>query len=476
MALPSSGVWEVRPTNGSDTNGGGFDSAAIGTGTDFSQQNAKNTVGNNISTTDLTTTTTGSFTCTSATAAFTTAITGNFIYLSGGSGGTVTTSRYRATYVNATQINLDRSPGAAATNVTMNIGGALQTLGQVNTILTASNTNTTGQTVWMKAEANVNVTAQITLSPSGGSPSLQPTQINGYTTTRGDNGQVTLKVSSGTSYTMLFMQVNAPVIIRNFVLDGNAATGIVGCTLEGTNVLAQNFLVQNCKNGGMLFNNNGNAAVQCTVTACCATSGSAFRVEQSNGPNYLIDCVAYANSATGFLGSTGILIRCISANNTGASSDGFASLGSNTNASILDHCLAYSNGRDGFHINGAIVTPLVLANCVAWGNSGKDINWVDAFTAGALVTYCNFYATSTNYVAGFGDVVLSGDPTVAGGSNNFALNNTAGAGAAVRGAGFPGVLAVGGTGYASGGPLDPQITTTTNVQVIAPTQIRRLFR
>ena len=234
MALPQTCVWEVRPTNGSNTNGGGFDSAAIGTGTDFSQQNAKNTVGNNISTTDLTTTTSSPFTCTSATAAFTTAITGNLIYLAGGTGGTVTTDWYRATYVSATQITLDRSPGAAVTLATMNIGGALQTLGQINTILTTTNMNATGQIVWVKAEAIITTTATITVSPNGSSGSLQPTQINGYTTTRGDNGQVTVKATSTGPNPIMTLNPNTGVYYRNFIVDGNSeATGGYGVTLWG---------------------------------------------------------------------------------------------------------------------------------------------------------------------------------------------------------------------------------------------------
>src|SRR5580698_8835266 len=104
MALPSTSVWEVRPTNGSNTNGGGFDST--GTGTDFSQQNSKNTSGNNISTTDAVAA--GSTTITSATAAFNSTITGNIIYLQGGS-GSLSAGWYRATYVSATSITVDRS-------------------------------------------------------------------------------------------------------------------------------------------------------------------------------------------------------------------------------------------------------------------------------------------------------------------------------------------------------------------------------
>lgn len=484
MALPFTGVWEVRPTNGSNTNGGGFDSAAIGTGTDYSVQNAKNTVGSNISTTDLTTTTTGSFTCTSATAAFTSAITGNFIYLAGGTGGTVTTGWYRATYASATTITLDRSPGAAVTLCTMNIGGALQTLGQINTILTTTNENATGQIVWVKAEATISITATITLSPNGSSGSLQPTQINGYTTTRGDNGQVTIQATSTGPNPMMTLNPNTGVIYRNFIVDGNSeATGGYGVSSFGSNCLLENFLVKNCKSGGISFNNQNNIALRCIVTACCVTGGAAFRTENSNGPNYVIDCIAYANSGTGFAGAVMVAIRCISANNTGSSSDGFGGtsttngIGINTGSVVLDHCLAYSNGRDGFRISGtgaALVTPVVFGNCIAWGNTGKDIDCIETLTAGAMFNFNNAYVTSTNYTAGPGDVTLSADPTVAGATNNFALNSTAGGGTSCKAAGFPGVLAIGGTGYADIGALQSQGSVTTTVTVIAPTQNRIL--
>ena len=49
MALSANSVFEVR-TAGNDTNGGGFVTGAAGT--DYSQQDAKNTAGSDISTTD----------------------------------------------------------------------------------------------------------------------------------------------------------------------------------------------------------------------------------------------------------------------------------------------------------------------------------------------------------------------------------------------------------------------------------------
>src|ERR1044071_3227921 len=124
MAITQGAVWEVR-TAGSDTNGGGC-ATTVGTTTDYSQSNTKNTSGNNQSTTDAITAATT--TLTSATASFTSAIIGNIIYLAGGS-GSLTGAWYQVTArTNSTTVTIDRAPGVS-TGVTMNIGGALATIG-----------------------------------------------------------------------------------------------------------------------------------------------------------------------------------------------------------------------------------------------------------------------------------------------------------------------------------------------------------
>src|SRR5271154_2251309 len=86
--LPSTTVWEVRPTVGSDTNGGAFVTGS--SGTDMSQFNNKNATSctscqsatSNISTTDVVAV--GSTTLTSATMNGSSAIVGNVIFLQGG--------------------------------------------------------------------------------------------------------------------------------------------------------------------------------------------------------------------------------------------------------------------------------------------------------------------------------------------------------------------------------------------------------
>ena len=113
MTINASAVWRVRP-GGSNTNGGGFDAAITGAGTDYSQQNgaqASGTHGSNAGT---------AFSDTTANA-FTAAMVGNALYITGGG---ATAGYYFCTgYTSAGTITLDRSPGTVA-GATWHLGGA----------------------------------------------------------------------------------------------------------------------------------------------------------------------------------------------------------------------------------------------------------------------------------------------------------------------------------------------------------------
>src|SRR5882724_12273483 len=387
MGVPSidTSVWEVRPTNGTDTNGGGFDSSSAGT--DYSQQNAKNTVGNNISTTDLVTTTTGSFTATSATAAFTTAITGNYIYLTGGTGGTVTTGWYKATYVSATQVNLDRSPGAVATVVTMNIGGAIKTIGQLITNMGNSN-GSGGAQAWIKAEATITTTSQFNFQNFTNNTA---TKISGYTTTRGDNGLVTIQATASMSGSAV-IQIEYHGTMQNILVDCNSQTTTSGF-LIGTGGFSNRLINCQSKNGtwnnGYAFAPNGASAtlINCIGSNFSAATGGVFR--SLGGNSLYVDCVAYGGSTPGWnltAGSVNILVGCIAANNSGASSDGFFC---NSQQTIFLNCIAYTNGRDGFRIQESSNTIQCMQNCITYGNTGFGVNQT-AGTARAETAFCAF--------------------------------------------------------------------------------------
>ena len=447
-ALSSTNTWEVRPTNGSDSNGGCFDPKVTSPGTDFSQQNsAQYTFADLV----IAATTTN---VTSVSHSFVGADVGNCLHISAGSG--FTTGWYEILSVSTGIATLDRSAGtAASTGGTFFVGGALQTLPQVITILSTTNQNAANQTVYVKAEAVISTGAAINFQ----STTNQSTWI-GYTTTRGDNGQVTVQANTATPTNGAIFRVNGNGVY-NFIANGNysgsnraAATGFL---VAGNGSLLVNVLAKNLTLPGVSFSNNLNTCIACTVTNAGGGGNPAIVFSSNNGANYCIFCVAYANPSTGFSGLGGVLSYCISANNTGAGSHGFLS-GGGDGPTLIDHSLAYGNAGDGFHITSPGETVGQITNSIAYGNGAYGIDAASVIPTGLYYFNNNAYGGNTsgnlhNVAAGTNDVTLSGDPTVAGVSNNFALNNTAGAGAACRSVGFPGVLQAGGTGFTDIGPL-----------------------
>jgi hypothetical protein len=167
-------------------------------------------------------------------------------------------------------------------------------------------------------------------------------------------------------------------------------------------------------------------------------------------------CVAYSNTITGFALSDASCYFCISANNSGATSDGFALNNSSSSRSNLLFSVAYTNGRDGVRIT-ANSPPAVdsIQNSIFYANVGKAINALSTIPSGGFLLNFNAYQSGslTNVTAGASDVTLSADPFTNGAGNVFTLNSTAGGGAALKGVGFPGALATGGTGKADIGML-----------------------
>jgi hypothetical protein len=425
MSLSASTVWEVRPSAGSDTNGGGFVTGA--SGTDWTQQNAAKYALTNGTTAGTTTVLTSSASSD---------MVGNIAYIAGGT-GSITGNWYQITAQSTgVSITVDRSTGlTTGTGVTVNIGGALSTLVQMFTIWTATNTNTGGQTAWVKASGT-------TIINSGNGLTFEPTNycyMYGYTSTRGDNGQVTLQGASGLGSQMV---TAAGMTLANFLFDGGKLSSVSGfnclkCTFVSFIV---NCTFQNCAQSAINFSNNSNIAWQCTATNCGGGGNSVFNYSANNGPNAMVDCVATGCPAVGFNGFGGALIRCISANNTGSTSYGIQ-VGGSDDQMVIDHCLIYKNGGDGIRATNSAPPNFMITNCIIYGNGGYGIN--NNSSALNYVANYNAFGSNTsgarnNFTAGTNDVTLTGDPTTNGSSNVFTLNNTAGAGAACRGAGYPG--------------------------------------
>lgn len=114
MAINGSAVFRVRPL-GSNLNGGGFDSAISGAGTDYSRQNAAQTTGS-------AGTAAGTTAFSDALGNFPSDCTGNSIWIASGAG--FTAGLYFITArSSATAVTLDRSPGTGSAAV-WRMGGA----------------------------------------------------------------------------------------------------------------------------------------------------------------------------------------------------------------------------------------------------------------------------------------------------------------------------------------------------------------
>jgi hypothetical protein len=263
----------------------------------------------------------------------------------------------------------------------------------------------------------------------------------------------------------------------NVIVDCNSRATSYGfyigsSTHSFTNCAAKNFTVAG-------FYNLDQLARFSNCSATLGTSAATGGFVDTAGLSSFNSCSAIGNVCPGFV--TNIsgpntqtnFSNCVSANNTGASSDGFRFTG---NCLIsLTNCIGYGNGRDGLRlVSAGGADEASWKNCIFYGNAGVQVNSVVTnYNVGptASLPYLvpsdhNAYVSGgyTNLPAGPNDVTLTNDPFVAGASNNFALNLTAGAGAACRAAGFPGALQSGGTGYLDIGALQHQDSPA----VIAP--------
>jgi hypothetical protein len=448
MALSANTVFEVRGGVGSDTNGGGFVTGA--TGTDYSQQNSKNSGGTDSSTTDAVAA--GTTTITSATASFGTTIVGNIIYLQGGTGSLAAGWYQVVTRASATTITVDRNV-VAGTGITMNIGGAFNTISQAFSVMTVANMN-----VYVKATATYSISTALTVGTA--TAGSYQTRVIGYNSTRGDNGRPTISVTTGING----INVNqSGWTLENLIITGGSS-GLIGVNSTVPYFVIFNVKVSGFTSYGILFTAIPSKAVACEVTGCSGTAAIGTQTDA----NQLYYCNIHDNTTTGIastdLGAT--VIGCAITNNTGSTSDG---INLSYQTSIIG-CLLYGNGRDGVRLTANLAFGIagVVINNIFAKNTGYGFNWTTVANTTSFGWYNNNgywnngTAATNGITKGPNDVTISGtgatnDPFVSDSTGNFALNSTAGAGALLRAAGFVGVLG-GTTGYQDIGPFQHQST------------------
>lgn len=429
-------VFEMRPTNGNDSNGGGFVSGA--SGTDFSQQNSAQYTFTTLASSNGTT---NPCVVSDTNHNFVASDVGNIMQITAGTNWT--TSFFQIVSVAANNATLDRACGTAAslTNGTYAVGGALKTFSKLNTAL-----NIFGSAVaWVKAESIITTAATITLNPTViSSGNCCNISVNGYTSSRGDNGQVTIQASGSLSNNPV-VNLNGSIQFINFTIDGNNQTTTRGILLSANNVTLSNCVVKNTTALYGISVTGANALIdRCTVTANTVSNA----IVTTNAVTHIMYTIAYSNtlSSNAFAGSGSRIVidHCIAANNTGAV-PGFL-IQMSQGYSLFISNVAYNNGGDGFLFQQGQQGTGRFLNNISYGNGGFGINTANAIVTGYFYGDYNSYGSNTsgnlnNMPAGSHDVTLTADPFVLGASLNFSLNNTSGGGANLKGVGFPGFIA-----------------------------------
>jgi hypothetical protein len=319
-----------------------------------------------------------------------------------------------------------------------------------------------GNTVYAKATATYTVTSSQTYGAAG--TNALPIAYIGYTSARTDGGSVTVQQTGASTGIALFHPTGGFLRFANFIADSNAKTGGIGWSSDTAGTIT----LVNCQ--ALNFTSQGFAiAVRTELLNCYASGGSSAATAAFNitALSVLLGCTAAGNACPGFLynatasNTSGQFIRCISANNTGASSDGFRN--ANLSAMLLFGCVAYANGRDGILFdtttvatagNQAVVLSCISVNNVGYGFNSNTVNF-GAAALNLLLDYNAVYGNNSsgaqrNQVpTGSHDVTLSADPFTNGSGGDFSLTNAAGGGAACKAAGFPGAFnGIATTGYA----------------------------
>jgi hypothetical protein len=312
------------------------------------------------------------------------------------------------------------------------------------TIQAGLNLLANGDTLYVKASATYLISATLTF-PTG--PTYTSvTRVAGYGTTTGDGVMPVVRANAASI--SIFTLAQGGCILDTLDIDGDSQSGVTGVTVSGNyNACAVfNCKVRNCPTAGINLSTGQNGASRCEVTGC-GTGISLVTGAQAT------DCYVHDNTGIGINGgafSDMWVDRCVvSGNGSYGIYIGYSSM--------IRNCVVYNNVGDGIMItqNYIGIIGTILGNIIA-SNGGYGITCIISPVAAPVthpgIDYNAFYSNTSGarqYLnAGAHDVTLTGNPFTDAASGDFSLNNTAGAGAACRAAGYPGAFPGGlTTGY-----------------------------
>ena len=430
MAFTATTQWDVR-TTGSDTNGGGFDTATAGT--DYSQQNAAQ-----VTYTDLVIDAATNTKCTSAANPFTAAHVGNIINITSGTGFTV--QRVQVVSVAAGVATCDKSLGTlSSTGGNGKLGGALATPAAAAAVLVHQNT------VHVKA-GTYTFTATLALIAAG--------QFWwGFNTTHRDGGTRPLFTTATDSTILVTCPGSKSVLFRNINFSNTAAVRSSGIGPVGSEYVE----VSDCKFTG--FTNAISTSYIVLATGCEFTLNTLAGV-LTGTYGALQGCYFHDNLKDDFFytGTVGMSVtRCIFANTPRYA------MGSNSNdaqIAAVANCVFYKCGKtfagNPFPaiLGGLGYIDALLVNNIFYGGGATPYYGPDVSNGpGTTVTLGRNNAIDSQgmtFYSSVGDVLLTADPFTNAAGGDYTLNATAGGGLLCKAAGYPGA----GFGGATAGTLD----------------------
>lgn len=442
MAINATAVWRIR-VGGSDTNGGGYDSAISGAGTDYTDQDVSQ-----LSLTDIVCT--GTTTVTSVVGGFTTAMIGNAIRITGG--GATSGWYYITARTDTNTITVDRTPGTVAAG-TGKVGGAVATLQSLMLSTNAAgNKVVAGNTIYIRGSGVDRPTSNdytqnyFGAAAVSGDLTIGRIKIIGYNGRPriGSTGLIVYNCSYIHLENLYFFASSSPVypligtvsrsVIRNCIIDLNNQTtfGLFSLTYPDAGNL-----IEYCEIFSHLTTPTGTGAIG---LVCGGALGFANKIRHNHIHH---------------IGGIGIQIlgsefSDISRNNIHHCKSAQIVVEAVVNTyvkSIIGNTID-AGESDGITIaNAATFAFVVIENNIISNHAGaskvglKILTGTAALNDKLSMSIKNFFYNNTSHRSGVSaasdDVDLSVDPYTSQSTGDYSLNATAGGGAAVRAAAYP---------------------------------------
>jgi len=450
MAATANAIWRARPS-GSNTNGGGYDASLSGAGTDYSQQNTAQASGTHGTISSASTT----FADTTA-AAFTSAMVGNAMYITGT--GLITGWYFVVTFTDSGHVVLDRTPWSTGTVTTgtWHLGGGWADWWTNPSSAAATASMAQGNIVYALGSGTPNpssytydytISTAVTINIGYGNYGLTfandpatpgykaaPDTTGGMPVTKwnmsgGGGGPGASTPAIANSETQIF--VNGMWIVAT----ANVSAGDVFFETENYTAAVFNGCVFDQFGRDVIFATSDGtygyvAALGCEAYSSTGGTGGVWSPfvsgNISSGGSHLVGCNIHNCVGNGWYVATGQAGYAVAVNSIFAKNNGDGVVNGGNIDIHLQGCVIDGNGGNGFNgaVGGAFMTSCIISNHTGAGKYGITLVSAAYFPYRDFTTYYNNTAdiNTSTVLGGNGSGYMPHDTH--GGSNPFVGQST----------------------------------------------------